>query len=162
MRLVALEEAAGAIWSSMLGITYTLELKIFLTLRVCGATRLHELKVWFVFRLWIQWWLRPLKENWILVEFQVWKVWNWSSPIHQHSISLTLPRVWFGTNSLSFLQRDLWVSAQRIRSSRPQEVLEVESQDWRRLSEWSLFWTPRSDTMWVISELMKIKEEVWN
>jgi hypothetical protein len=24
------------------------------------------------------------------------------------------------------------------------------------------FWNPRSDTMWVIFELMKIKEEVWN
>ncbi len=130
MRLGALEKAAGAIWNSMLGITYTLQLKIFLALRLCGTTRLHELKVWFVFRLWIQWWLRPLKENWTLVKFQVWKVWNWSSLIHQHSISLTLPIVWFGTYSLSFLQRDLWVAAQRIRSSRPHEVLEVESHDW--------------------------------
>jgi hypothetical protein len=31
MRLGALEEAAGAIWSSVLGITYTLQLKIFIT-----------------------------------------------------------------------------------------------------------------------------------
>jgi hypothetical protein len=45
MRLGALEEAAGAIWSSLLGITYTLQLRIFITLRLCGATRLPELKV---------------------------------------------------------------------------------------------------------------------
>jgi hypothetical protein len=75
-----------------------------------GTRKLHELKVRFVFRLSIQWWLRPLKGNWILVEFRVWKVWDWSSLIHQHSIGLTLlRRVWLGTNSLSFLQIDLWV-----------------------------------------------------
>jgi hypothetical protein len=45
MKLVALEEAAGAIWSSMLGISYTLQLRIFITLRLCDTTRLHELKV---------------------------------------------------------------------------------------------------------------------
>jgi hypothetical protein len=44
MRLGALEEAAGAIWRSMLGITYTMQLRI-ITLRLCGTTRLHELKV---------------------------------------------------------------------------------------------------------------------
>jgi hypothetical protein len=41
------EEAAGPIWSSMLGITitYTLQLRTFITLHLCGTTRLHELKV---------------------------------------------------------------------------------------------------------------------
>jgi hypothetical protein len=39
MRLGALEEAAAAIWSSMLGITYmhSLQLGIFITLRLCGT-----------------------------------------------------------------------------------------------------------------------------
>jgi hypothetical protein len=45
MRLGALEEAAGAILELMLGIIYTVQLRIFITLRLCGTTRLHELKV---------------------------------------------------------------------------------------------------------------------
>jgi hypothetical protein len=97
---------------------------------------------------------RELEISWV----SGWKVWNWSSLVQQHSFSLTLPRVWFGTYSLSFLERDLWVAAQRNRSSTPPKVLEVESKDWGRLPEWSLFWTPRSDTMWVIYELTRSKK----
>jgi hypothetical protein len=74
-----------------------------------------------------------LEENWILVESRYEK-----SGIGRAlfiSILLVLLSQEFDLVLIAYLlsRETFWVAAQRIRSSRPQEVLEVESQDWRRL-----------------------------
>ncbi len=157
MRLGALEEAAGAI----------LELYARYYLYIAIENIYYLALMWYHKTTWAESLIfvqavnsvvikaigRELDLSWV----PVWKVWNWSCLIHQHSISLTLPRVWFGTNSLSFLQRDLWVAAQRI------SFFKTSGSPWGwksrlgRLPEWSLFWTPKSDTMWGISELYGTK-----